>query len=102
MLVQPTALVPVTVYDVAPGVTLNGLADEPVFQVYVDAPAPVKFTDEPVQTVGLFTVTVGFATTVTADTAVLVQPTALVPVTVYDVAPGVTLNGLALEPVFQV
>ena len=46
------------------------------------APPAVKFTDEPVQTVGLFTVTVGLATTVTVATAVLVQPAALVPVTV--------------------
>ena len=65
----------------APGVTLNGLALEPVFQVYVVAPAAVKFTDEPAQTVGLFTVTVGLATTVTVDTAVFVHP-AVVPVTV--------------------
>src|SRR6185437_8159659 len=78
-----------------------GLALEPVFQVYVVAPAAVKFTDAPAQTVGLFTVTVGLATIVTVDTALAVQP-AVVPVTVYDVAPGVTLNGLALEPVFQV
>ena len=58
-------------------------------------------TDEPVHTVGLFTVTVGAATTVTVATAVLVHPV-VVPVTVYEVAPGVTPNGFADDPVFQV
>ena len=102
VLLHPAALEPVTVYEVAPGVTLNGFAVEPVFHVYVDAPAAVKLTDEPVHTVGLFTVTVGNATTVTVDTAVLLHPAALEPVTVYEVAPGVTLKGFAVEPVFQV
>ena len=58
-------------------------------------------TEDPVQTVGLLTVTVGLATIVTVDTAVFVHPAALVPVTVYEVAPGVTLNGFAVEPVFH-
>ena len=75
---------------------------EPVFQVYVDAPAAVKLTEEPEHTVGLFTVTVGLAIILTVDTAELVQLVAAVPVTVYEVAPGVTLKGLDVEPVFQV
>ena len=60
------------------GVT-NG---EPLEYVYVAAPLGKIVNVEPVHIVPLFTSIVGIAFTVTALTAVAVQPAALVPVTV--------------------
>jgi len=56
-----------------------------VLQEYVVAPLAVKIVVTPGQIVGLFTVIVGIALTVIVATAVFVQPTTDVPVTVYVV-----------------
>ena len=61
----------------------------PALQVYVVAPPAVNVVATPAQIVGELTVTTKAAETVTVATAVLVQPAAEVPVTVYEVvAPG--------------
>ena len=75
----------------------------PLFQVYELAPEPLSVTAVPAHTVWLFPAfTVGVAFTVTVTWAVLVQPLAAVPVTVYVcVDAGVKATPL-LTPLFQV
>jgi hypothetical protein len=71
----------------------------------VVAPEAVKVALLPAQIIGLFTLTVTLAETLTVPTAVLVQLLAFIPVTVYVVFPGgvtdavlvVTLPALALH-----
>ena len=86
--VHPATEVPVIVYVVvtaglavteAPVVALNPVAG---VQLYVLAPAAVNVVELPRQMVGEFTVIVGKGFTVTEVVAVLIQPAALVPVTV--------------------
>ena len=84
VLVQPAALVPVTVYvAVAVGIKLTPLVTPPL-QVYVVAPPPFNETAEPAQTDDAVAVevTVGNKLTVIVVVAVFVQPAVLVPVTV--------------------
>jgi hypothetical protein len=86
---------PVTVYIVvAAGLTLTvDPVRAPGFHVYDVAPPPVKVADEPAQiAVGLDTaVTVGFGFTIKLTVVLAVQPTVVVPATVYTVvAVGVT------------
>jgi hypothetical protein len=72
-----------------------------VFHEYVVPPAAVKVALCPLQIVGELTVIVGREFTVTVATAVFEQPE-VVPVTVYVVVEvGETVNGFAVEPVFQ-
>ena len=59
-----------------------GLPLSPPVHVYVVAPVAVKVAVWPEQIVGEFTVTVGRPVTVTVATAVLLQPSVEVPVTV--------------------
>jgi len=84
--VQPSVLVPVTVYVVVlVGETVLELpVPRPPDQLYVLAPPAVKTELAPEHIVdGLaVAVTVGVGLTVTVTIAVLVQPAALVPVTV--------------------
>ena len=83
---QPSALVPVTVYVVVlVGDTVLELPEpRPPDQLYVFAPPAVNLDDEPEHIVDgdAEAVTVGVGLTVTVTVAVLVQPSALVPVTV--------------------
>ena len=94
---HPDAFVPVTVYVVvAVGLICTVL---PVWlfgiQLYVDAPALVSVTFEPLQAEAaeVLAVTEGDARTPIATVAVFTQPFASVPVTVYVVADdGVTVT----------
>ena len=75
-------VVPVIVYEVVvPGLTI---AAPPVY-TYVDAPDADIVNDLPAQIDPELTATVGLELTVTVAIAVLEQPAALVPVTVYEV-----------------
>ena len=68
----------------------------PLFHAYVVAPDPLKVTAVPAQTVWLLpALTLGAAFTVTVACAVLIQPLAFVPVTVY-VAVDVGVKATAL------
>ena len=68
----------------------------PLFHAYVVAPDPLKVTAVPAQTVWLLpALTLGAAFTVTVACAVLIQPLAFVPVTVY-VAVEVGVKATAL------
>ena len=84
--VQPTRLVPVTVYVVVTvgETTVVAPVIAPVFHVKVIAPPAVKVALFPAHiVVGLETaVTVGVGRTIRFNVLVLVQPEALVPVTV--------------------
>jgi hypothetical protein len=83
--VQPTALVPVTVYVVVePGETVMPAVPAPVLHEYTAAPEAVKLVFCPGQfEVGeTDTETVGTALIFTVADAVDVQPAAVVPVTV--------------------
>ena len=55
---------------------------EPLEYTYVDAPVGIIINEDPLQMEPELTATVGTVFTVTDDTAVLLQPNALVPVTV--------------------
>jgi len=96
VLLQPLASVPVTVYVVVDvGVKAIALFTL-LFHAYVVAPDPLKVTAVPAQTVWLIpALTLGAATTVTVACAVLLQPLASVPVTVY-VAVDVGVKATAL------
>lgn len=105
LLMQPPALVPVTVYTVL----ASGVADTTAplgefnvaagVQVYVPAPPAVKLAVAPGQIVALaVAVTVGFGATVTCTVVVPVQPLLLVPVMEYTVvAAGVAVTRLPVE-----
>src|SRR5688500_14566099 len=82
--IQPSALVPVTEYDVVEDGLIVKL---PPVIVYVAAPAGMITAELPEQMVAMFTEMVGVAFTDTDATAVFeeIQPSALVPVTEYDV-----------------
>jgi hypothetical protein len=89
VLLQPAALVPVTVYvivDVGLAVTLAPVvADNPVDgdQLYVEPPVAVKPVEKPLQIATLEPPLItGIGLIVTVTVAVLLQPAALVPVTV--------------------
>ena len=81
LLTHPDALVPVTVQLV---VVVGLTTLEPDEYVYVDAPLGVKVNESPLQIAPELTVNVGIAFTVTVLTTPveLIQPDALVPVTV--------------------
>ena len=99
VLVQPLALVAVTVYVVVTlGVTVGEPVKFPGCQAYVVPPVALNCDEAPKQsTEGLAdALTVGALFTVTVCVAVLVQPFALVAVTVYVV---VTLGDTVGEPV---
>ena len=100
---HPTASVPVTVYEVVVvGETVIGFVVSPPDHEYVDPPLAVNVADAPEHIVVEFTVMIGFGPIVTVATAVLTQPAASVPVTVYDVVEiGVTVIGLLLAPVLH-
>ena len=99
---------PVTVYMVvAAGLTLTvDPVNAPGFHVYDVAPPPVNVADEPAQiAVGLDTaVTVGFGFTIKFTVVLAVQPTVVVPTTVYMVvAVGVTTTDVpVIAPGFHV
>ena len=102
VLLQPLASVPVTVYVVVVvGVKATALLTL-LFHAYVVAPEPLKVTAVPAQTVWLPpALTLGAAFTVTVACAVLLQPLAAVPVTVYVVVVvGVKATAL-LTPLFH-
>jgi len=103
VLVQPVAVkVPVTVYVVVEvGETVIELPlNEPGIQVYVFAPVPVIVTEEPKQ-IAVADVVVpvgGNGFTVIVFVAVVIQPVALVPVTVYVVVvDGVTITEVPVK-----
>jgi hypothetical protein len=80
-----------------------GFVVDPLLHVYELAPLAVNVADWPEQIDSEFTVILGLALMLTLATAVLVQPCAVVPVTVYEVFEvGETISGLAFAPVFQV
>jgi hypothetical protein len=104
VLVQPAALVPLTLYAaVAAGVYEMPLTGPPV-HVYVDAPEPVKITGEPLQinVAEALALTTGNGLTETETTAVVEQPALETPVTVYEVlAEGVKETAAVVSPVFH-
>jgi len=67
------------------GLTIKGIVDAPVLQIYVNAPPAVNVALSPEQIVGEFTVTVGIGLTVTVVVPVATHPLASVIVTVYEV-----------------
>ena len=101
--VQPVAVkVPVTVYVVVEvgDTVIEPPLNEPGIHVYVFAPVPVIVTDEPIQ-IAVEDVVVpvgGKGFTVIVLVAVVIQPVALVPVTVYVVvAVGATFTEAPLK-----
>ena len=101
VLVQPLAFVPVTVYVVLTvGFTvIIAPVDPPYDQLYVVPPDAVSVLVCPLHIVVGLTVMVGFGLTVIDTVWVLVQPEALVPVTVYEVVTvGHTVMTAPVDP----
>ena len=84
------------------GDTLVDEVNEPVLQVYVDAPEAVRTTEFPEQRLAFKALTVGFAFTATVEVMLALHPP-LFPVTVYTVSEsGETETEAVRAPVLQV